>query len=251
MDWLLNKGETDSWSTGPQVDATLGTKEGIYLYLESSLPSYEGDKAILVSEYMQPELSSCFSLYYFMHGEDVGQLNIYLKDADNNSKLIGNITGEQGYKWIQMSIDLNTFDEFRVVIEAVVGESHLSDIAIDDITYKSGPCPVVTTITSTTTTTTPKTTSTSTQTTPRTSSTTSQQTNLKTTTTTLLEVSTTTSNLPIKPDICPADFFCKNDGVCTIVDNSPKCNCTSGFSGVNCEIKIEEIKKKSSSKFLI
>jgi len=128
LDWLLNQGETDSFSTGPQVDVTLGTIEGVYLYLESSLPSKKDDKAIITSEYLQPTTSSCFSLWYFMHGSDVGQLNIYTVDNSNTNplkglKLIKNLTGEQGFSWQQFYVDISSQQEFRLVIEGVVSKN--------------------------------------------------------------------------------------------------------------------------------
>jgi len=128
LDWLLNQGETDSLFTGPQVDVTLGTIEGVYLYLESSLPSKKDDKAVITSEYLKPTASSCFSLWYFMHGSDVGQLNIYTVDNSNTNpltglKLIKNLTGEQGFSWQQLQVDVSSTQEFRIVIEGVVSNS--------------------------------------------------------------------------------------------------------------------------------
>ena len=125
LDWLLNQGETDSTSTGPQVDVTLGTIEGVYLYLESSIPSKKGDKAILTSEYLQSTTSSCFTLWYFMYGSDVGQLNIYTVDNSNTNPLTGlnlikNLTGEQGFSWQKLQVDISSQLEFRILIEGVV-----------------------------------------------------------------------------------------------------------------------------------
>ena len=60
MDWLLNQGKTDTSSTGPHVDHTLQTEDGVYLYLESSLPAQQGQTAVLTSEYLDSTASSCF-----------------------------------------------------------------------------------------------------------------------------------------------------------------------------------------------
>jgi hypothetical protein len=121
IDWLLSQGNTDSFFSGPQVDNTLGTPEGVYLYLESSRPAKQGDKAILTSEYLQSTSSSCFSLWYFMYGKNVGELNIYF---DNITLVPGlklkNITGEQGFQWFQLQTDISSQSEFRIAIEAVV-----------------------------------------------------------------------------------------------------------------------------------
>lgn len=42
FDWLRNKGDTDSYATGPSVDVTTGTKEGYYVFIETSYPAKLG-----------------------------------------------------------------------------------------------------------------------------------------------------------------------------------------------------------------
>ena len=54
-----------------------------------------------------------------MHGYNVGELNIYLDNGTLSSKL-KNITGEQGFQWFQLQIDISSQVEFRIVLEAVV-----------------------------------------------------------------------------------------------------------------------------------
>jgi hypothetical protein len=127
LDWLLNIGETDSWDTGPHVDVTLGTAEGVYLYLETSAPALQGDKAILISDYIEntsisPSGYSCFGLYYFMHGSTVGEFNIYLNDSQNGLVKIKNIAGEQGFAWQQLLLNISSSIEFRIVLEGIVTE---------------------------------------------------------------------------------------------------------------------------------
>lgn len=121
MDWLLNQGKTDSSNTGPHVDHTLGTDEGVYIYLESSYPASNGDKAILSSEYLDKTTSmGCFSLWYFMHGKDVGSLNVYKNDSDHGAYLSATLTGDQGFSWQQLEINVQSSVEFRMIIEGVV-----------------------------------------------------------------------------------------------------------------------------------
>ena len=124
MDWLLNQGQTDSYDTGPHVDVTLGTDEGVYLYIESSYPALKGDKAILTSEYLDKTVSSCFSLFYFMHGADVGSFNIYTNDSSQGLILIANFTGEQGFLWKQVKLDITNPNEFRIALEGVVSRKY-------------------------------------------------------------------------------------------------------------------------------
>jgi hypothetical protein len=130
LDWLLNMGETDSVDTGPQVDVTQGNKEGIYLYLESSLPAFQGNKALLISDYIENTLASpsgysCFGLYYFIHGQDVGEFNIYLNDSVNGLVLNKKIEGEQGFAWQQLLLNITSSVEFRIILEGIVIELFL------------------------------------------------------------------------------------------------------------------------------
>jgi len=121
MDWLLNQGETDSYGTGPQVDVSLGTDEGVYLYVESSYPAKKGDKALLVSDYVDAVSNGCFSLWYFMHGEDVGEFNIYTNDTGSQQLAkIKSIQGEQGFAWQQLLLNISRQNEFRLVLEGIV-----------------------------------------------------------------------------------------------------------------------------------
>ena len=48
MDWILTQGKTDSASTGPHVDHTLGNPLGVYAYIESSYPSKKGNCYVFV-----------------------------------------------------------------------------------------------------------------------------------------------------------------------------------------------------------
>ena len=124
MDWLLNQGKTDSSNTGPHVDHTLGTDEGVYIYLESSYPASNGDKAILSSEYLDKTTSmGCFSLWYFMHGKDVGAMSVYLNDSLTAPRLLAGINGEQGANWQKLEMEIKHPSEFRLYIEGMVSSN--------------------------------------------------------------------------------------------------------------------------------
>lgn len=124
IDWLLNQGLTDTSETGPHVDVTLGTDEGYYAYIETSPPTKPGDSAILISEYIDPTTitfsSACFGLWYFMYGEDVGELSVWINDTQFGMRLLENITGEQGFEWFPLRININNNNEFRIAIKGVV-----------------------------------------------------------------------------------------------------------------------------------
>lgn len=123
INWLLNQGQTDTYETGPHVDVTLGTSLGFYVYIETSSPTKAGDKATLVSEYLNPTpaaSSGCFGLWYFMYGEDTGELSIWINDTQSGMSLLRNFTGEQGFTWHPLFINITNNNDFRLAVRGVV-----------------------------------------------------------------------------------------------------------------------------------
>ena len=55
-----------------------------------------------------------------MHGDTVGQFNVYINDTINGQKLLNNITGEQGFQWKQLAIDVSNVNEYRIILEGIV-----------------------------------------------------------------------------------------------------------------------------------
>ena len=82
FDWLRNKGDTDSFATGPIVDVSTGTKEGYYVFIEASYPQKQGDKAWLVSEVLQTPNGACLNWYAHMYGSSIGNLTVYQRITD-------------------------------------------------------------------------------------------------------------------------------------------------------------------------
>jgi hypothetical protein len=119
VDWQLIQGSTDTANTGPNVDVTLGTDQGVYAYLESSAPFKQGDNAILISPLINPVDEACFCVWYFMHGKDVYQFNVYKNDS-NGLELINRIENEQGFGWFQLLISMKNPFEFRIHLEGIV-----------------------------------------------------------------------------------------------------------------------------------
>lgn len=121
--WLLNRGQTDSYDTGPHVDVTLGTTAGYYAYIETSSPTKPGDKATLVSEYLDPtptSSSGCFGVWYFMYGRDVGDLTVWVNETESGLRLLRNITGEQGFNWHPLFLNITSTNDFRIAVQGVV-----------------------------------------------------------------------------------------------------------------------------------
>ncbi|XP_031559294.1 MAM and LDL-receptor class A domain-containing protein 2-like [Actinia tenebrosa] len=135
FNWTRKRGRTASIITGPNRDHTTGY--GVYLYIETSSPRYKGQVARLISPRMRGP--QCMTLWYHMHGPDIGHLAIY---ANNNGslRLLWLKGGEQGHYWHEALIDILETGEYKVEIDGVRGKSYRGDIAIDDIAFYPGVC---------------------------------------------------------------------------------------------------------------
>ncbi|XP_071348966.1 MAM and LDL-receptor class A domain-containing protein 2 isoform X2 [Trachinotus anak] len=141
LDWLSMSGPTETPNTGPAGDHNTG--KGTYLYIESSPPSVKGNMAQLKSPLLPPagEKGYCLTVWYHMFGATVGSLRILLQTADPLKKtLVWQKSRNQGDEWLLVQSHVTLQKVHQVVLEATVG-GEAGDIAIDDISLISGPCP--------------------------------------------------------------------------------------------------------------
>ncbi|KAL0966606.1 hypothetical protein UPYG_G00297350 [Umbra pygmaea] len=141
QDWKRNSGPTDTPNTGPAVDHT-GTS-GYYLYIESSAPSTVGSVAQLKSQLLPPTglQGYCLSFWYHMFGPTVGSLSMVLNTTQSRQgTLLWYRRTTQGDEWQLAQSHVTLQAVHQVILEASVG-GEAGDIAIDDITFTSGPCP--------------------------------------------------------------------------------------------------------------
>ena len=133
FDWTINANGTPSQNTGPSDDVTVG---GSYIYIETSSPRTQGDKAILYSPEIDISGLSNPELRFFTHmyGAYIDSL---LVDISNNSGAsyinIFNKYGDQGNQWNHELVDLSSYSgnvQFRIT--AIRGQSWAGDIAIDN-----------------------------------------------------------------------------------------------------------------------
>ncbi len=81
---------------------------------------------------------------------------MYLNISEYDLDLITSVSGQQGFQWKKLEIDISSFFKFRLVLEAVIGDGILGDIAIDDISFiENISCKIITNPPLTTTTTYP------------------------------------------------------------------------------------------------
>ncbi|XP_016522167.1 MAM domain-containing glycosylphosphatidylinositol anchor protein 2-like isoform X5 [Poecilia formosa] len=125
-----------------------------YMFIETSRPRLEGDKARLMSPTFNINTKSvssssasknptyCFTFYYHMFGKHIGALNIFLrlKGQMLTDTLIWSLTGNQGNYWQQARVNIHPTTTFQVVMEGVRGSGIEGNIAIDDVTIEEGEC---------------------------------------------------------------------------------------------------------------
>lgn len=177
FDWSFGRG-SDNLFTGPARDYVSSTNNeltGSYLHTDSGYPRRPGDRAILVSPMFQPTAvndAMCMRLAVHMFGSGIGSLAIKIRYADesvlappptssnqpgaqplatsqstssgkpNNDLIIWEMSGDAGNSWHQAQTSVSSSkSQFQVLIEGVIGENHLGNIAIDEISFSSGPCP--------------------------------------------------------------------------------------------------------------
>lgn len=143
FDWQLHSGTTGTSGTGPLYDHTYGTRNGHYVFIESSSPQHPGDKARLDSPVNQPSTSgsACITFWYSMKGRDIGTLNLYKKVGNDRGTAIWTLSGDQGLQWHKAQATVTGTVPYQISFEGVVGNGFRSDIAIDDINIQDDACP--------------------------------------------------------------------------------------------------------------
>ena len=146
FDWTLDNYGTPSSSTGPSDDISGG---GNYIYIETSSPRSQGDRAILYSPAIDISGLSSPQLRFFTHmyGNYIDSLIIDI--SDDNGITYSNIFtkfSDQGNQWNEEIIDLSSFNgTIKFKITATRGSSWAGDIAIDNFEIRANCPPINTT----------------------------------------------------------------------------------------------------------
>lgn len=145
--WIGNNGATVSGSSGPNVDHTLGTAAGTFMYTPS-IGGSQGDIAVLNSP--------CFDVtnianpsvvfYYHMYGSGMGTLFVDAFDGTNWILNLDSIWGQQqtgsNEPWLRRNTDLTsakTSNTMRYRFRARRGANFRSDMAVDDAQFRQIP----------------------------------------------------------------------------------------------------------------
>ncbi|XP_054617075.1 MAM domain-containing glycosylphosphatidylinositol anchor protein 2-like isoform X5 [Dunckerocampus dactyliophorus] len=155
FDWTRHSAATRDTkytpNTGPSGDRS-GSKQGFYMYIETSRPRKEGDQARLISPFFNIAPKNpysitnppayCFGFFYHMYGKHIGTLNAFLKQKGqmNSDGPVWSLSGNQGERWKQAKVSVHPTASFQVVLEGVRGPGIEGDIAIDDVTLEEGEC---------------------------------------------------------------------------------------------------------------
>ena len=140
-DWRTIAGPTPSLNTGPEVDHTMKSASGKYLYTESSGPvaGYENrifSPCIYLDTFSDPVLN----FWYHMHGDSMGILNVAISsDAGSTWSTIwtksGPVQNAITDAWEKASVGLTSYINKSIMLrfEGVIGPSYTSDMSIDDV----------------------------------------------------------------------------------------------------------------------
>ncbi|XP_063297781.1 uncharacterized protein LOC134586215 [Pelobates fuscus] len=135
-DWISIKGPTPSEGTGPTSDHT---GDGFYIYVDGRY-SEEGQFARLESPECELVKNHCFNFWYHMYGTaKYMELRVYVV-TDEGLENIVYIEGDQGDMWHYTEVLLLNRGNIQIFIDGVIGETILSDVAVDDITIYPGYC---------------------------------------------------------------------------------------------------------------
>ncbi|CAF89641.1 unnamed protein product, partial [Tetraodon nigroviridis] len=175
FDWTRHSAATRNTkytpNTGPSSDHN-GSKQGYYMYIETSRPRQDGDKARLLTPTFNTNSRSsaslghspayCFSFYYHMYGKHIGKtltaaraspscssrqrlvsagaLSVFLrqKGPTVTDTSVWSLSGNQGDRWQQAKVNIQPSTAFQVLIEGVRGSGIEGDIAIDDVAIQEG-----------------------------------------------------------------------------------------------------------------
>ncbi|XP_025992366.2 MAM and LDL-receptor class A domain-containing protein 1 isoform X1 [Solenopsis invicta] len=148
FDWTISRGSGNP-TTGPAMDSSTDrATAGGYAFINSGFPRRPGDSAKIISSSFpatMPDAPMCMHFWFHMFGSGIGYLKLFLRHFRSSStqlQEIWGLSGNAGNAWFMSQVTISSLDDFQLVFEASVGITNMGDIAIDDISYGPGACPV-------------------------------------------------------------------------------------------------------------
>ncbi|XP_034546970.1 MAM domain-containing protein 2a isoform X2 [Notolabrus celidotus] len=136
-DWLRVRGHTPTSYTGPRGDHSTGV--GHFMYIEASLMRPGHKARLLTSDLRGSSSPQCLLFYFHMYGSGTGILSVLLRHRGTDT-LLWRRRGEQSISWMKATLDYTCENRHQIIFEAIRGPSLRSDIALDDVSFKRGPC---------------------------------------------------------------------------------------------------------------
>ncbi|EGV97831.1 MAM and LDL-receptor class A domain-containing protein C10orf112 [Cricetulus griseus] len=135
IDWNLKASDIPATSTEPAVDHTLGNSSGHYILLKSFFPQQPMKAARISSPVISRRSKDwpAIMFSYHMHGTGIGALILLQVTVTNHTKVLLNLTEEQGNFWQRKELSLSSDEDFQLKFEGRVGEGYPGNIALDDI----------------------------------------------------------------------------------------------------------------------
>ncbi|TEA26074.1 hypothetical protein DBR06_SOUSAS2210043, partial [Sousa chinensis] len=134
FDWTLKASGIPASGTQPAADHTLRNSSGHYIFIKSLFPQQPMRAARISSPVISRRSKNCKIIFhYHMYGHGIGVLTLIQVSVSNQTKVLLNLTVEQGNFWQREELSLSGDEDFQLKFEGRVGKGHHGDIALDDI----------------------------------------------------------------------------------------------------------------------
>lgn len=136
FDWNLKASSMPVVGTEPAADHTLRNSSGHYIFIKSLFPQQPMRAARISSPVISRRSKNCKIIFhYHMYGNGIGALTLIQVSVSNQTKVLLNLTVEQGNFWQRKELFLSGDEDFQLKFEGRVGKGHRGDIALDDIVF--------------------------------------------------------------------------------------------------------------------
>ncbi|XP_077162245.1 apical endosomal glycoprotein isoform X2 [Paroedura picta] len=140
LSWARNSSlNVGSFSAFPTRDHSTNSWEGHFAFVNNSPQNPQSGTARLISPTLKVKSSdNCtLVLYTHLYDSDTHSLNIYYQTA-KQIQLIKSRSGQLGNYWFREQVVFEVQEEFKIVIEGVIGAGQAGSIALDDLILSSG-----------------------------------------------------------------------------------------------------------------
>ncbi|CAL1590077.1 unnamed protein product [Knipowitschia caucasica] len=136
-----------SWISDREGDLHWETSHGPrgerYLSVPPLKPGQRSLRGARLSIAVSPTLSlgpACFSFSHWLTGHHVGVVQLFLRSGwdQRYGSAVWSRTGGHGWRQTQVTLDKNSVD--RILVKAERRRGHRSQIAVDDVKLRRGPC---------------------------------------------------------------------------------------------------------------